>query len=136
VAVVRYSVKHRAVIGAMSHLFYAEENPAESINRIPAGILHDVTVYSDSTWVQVETMAEKSDAIVSHHAAFDKQWVHNNLLRWPWIDTCNSVDWPGQAKPGSSLVDLALAHGVAVVETHRALADCCNRCTEPTLRRV
>jgi len=136
VAVVRYSLKHRAVVESMSQLFYADHNPLEHINHIPSEILLGAILDSDCIWRQVEYCASECEAIIAHNAEFDQQWVPNELLAWPWICTCHGVDWPLQTKPGSSLVDLALAHGLAVVDPHRALSDCLllarllNRCAE------
>jgi len=124
VAVVRYSVKHAAVVESMSRLFYADNNPLEHINRIPSEILSDAVLDPVGIWRQVEEFVSECDAIIAHNAEFDQQWVPNELLVWPWICTCTGVDWPAQTKPGSSLVDLALAHGLAVVDQHRALSDC------------
>ncbi len=124
VAIVRYSIQAHAVLDSVSWLLHAESNPAEHINHIPASILLD----ADSpavVWPEVSGIAMSCDAVLAHNADFDRQWVESKeLLAHPWIDTCHAVDWPMQSKPGSSLITLALDHGLAVVDPHRALSDC------------
>ena len=40
-----------------------------------------------------------------------------------WLCTMD-MTWPKQSKPGESLVNLALNHGIGVSSAHRALTDC------------
>jgi DNA polymerase-3 subunit epsilon len=70
-----------------------------------------------------------ADALVAHHAAFDRQWFgHGALpaLAIPWICSMEDIRWPAelQLRPNPSLRDLALAHRVPVWAAHRALTDC------------
>jgi DNA polymerase-3 subunit epsilon len=130
VAVVTYSIAHRAVVDAHSWLLQADSNAAEPINHIPAGLLDPMHAYDPMyVWSQVEERADEAEAILAHNADFDRHWApefkhtisHEPI---PWIDTCGAVDWPKQSKPGASLINLALEHGLAVVDPHRALSDC------------
>jgi DNA polymerase-3 subunit epsilon len=130
VGAVRYSLTHHCVIESMSRLISAEGNAAERINHIPAAALKNVGIRTDATWEQVDRMAWHCDAILAHRAEFDQQWIPEaetgtpNLHLKPWICTKFGVRWPLQAEEGQSLIYLALEHGVAVADPHRALADC------------
>lgn len=127
VALVRYSIKHTAVVEAFSWLLEAESNEAEHINHIPPGLLVAPTAHeANGAWELVADRAEVSDAILAHNADFDRQWAPDwfSKVPTPWIDTCGGVDWPLQSKPGSSLINLCLEHGLGVVDPHRALNDC------------
>jgi DNA polymerase-3 subunit epsilon len=125
VAVVRYSLRCRAVLDAQSWILHGPEvNPAESINHIPAALMGYGTAPAD-VWDDVDFMLMGCDAALAHNADFDRQWIPEGTgADVPWIDTCHGVDWPRQSKPGSSLISLALEHGLGVIDPHRALSDC------------
>lgn len=130
VAAVTYSIAHRAIADAHSWLLQADGNAAESINRIPPGLLVPIYAYvPEYVWSQVGERADEAEAIVAHNADFDRQWTpqFNRAIGQepiPWIDTLYAVDWPLQTRPGTNLTHLALEHGLAVVDPHRALSDC------------
>ena len=125
VALVRYSVKHACVVDSFSRVMQSGENAAERINHIPASLLKQYGYAHDTIWRWLDAACAPCEAVLAHNADFDRQWVpESNLLRKPWIDPCRMVDWPKQSKPGSSLINLALEHGLGVVDPHRALSDC------------
>jgi len=128
VAAVRYSLLNYAVIDAFSSVLYTKHpNGAEPINHIPQGLLSQPTMAATVAWDIVSDMAHASGAILAHNADFDRQWIpegRTTILDKPWIDTCNAVSWPKESKTGSSLINLALDHGLGVVDPHRALQDC------------
>ena len=131
VAAIRYSLKHGCMIEAVSRVIPIEgPNAAEVVNRIPAATLAlDVAGASaESTWQQIDRMASHVDAVCAHNAEFDRSFIPiaptPMLQKVPWIDTCDGMAWPQQSKPGASLITLALDHGIGVVDSHRALADC------------
>lgn len=126
VAVVRYSLKHAAMVDAHTWLIEASGNPAEPVNHIPTPVLHDHGYAAVCAWEGVHELLTDSCAILAHHADFDRQWFPDDMpaVKAPWIDTCNGIAWPKQSKPGSSLINLALDHGLGVVDPHRALNDC------------
>lgn len=123
VAAVKYSIAHACVIESFSCLLEAESNAAEAINHIPAGVLK-FGYPANHAWKRLEDIAAGSDAILAHNAAFDRRFIPETVLSSiPWICTLNGVVWP---KPGDArnLIAIALAHGLGVVDPHRALADC------------
>ena len=127
VAFVRYSLAHHCVVDAFSTLIRAGGNPAEAVNHIPSGLVGDARIpRRQDAWGIVEAGAQWCQAILAHNGDFDRQFVPegSGLLELPWIDTCNGVTWPLETKPGSSLITLALEHGLGVVDPHRALNDC------------
>ena len=117
-----YSVRHRTVLRSYSTLLASgRENTAEAINHIPSSALNDGSTPKQA-WSVFEHWASKVDAIVAHRADFDRQFVP--MVDRPWICTKYGVKWPLEDKPGQSLIYLALAHGLGVVDPHRALSDC------------
>lgn len=125
VAAVLYSLRAQAVTEAHSWLIESDTNDAEHINRISPSILRGKTAYDAKyVWEQVMVTADICDAILAHNADFDRQWVPPNTIGLPWIDTLHGVTWPLETRPGINLIQLALEHGVGVVDAHRALSDC------------
>lgn len=121
VGLVRWSVEHRTTLEATSWLVQAPGNPAEAINGIPPALLVHGRELSDSN-VMVSKRAANCDAIAAH-GDFDRQWFPE--LGRPWIDTAWDVDWPRALNAESRKVHaLCLAHGLAVLDAHRALPDC------------
>lgn len=122
VAAVQYSLESACVVQAYSQLIAGGPNDAETINHIPSKAL-EWGDYAAGVWERVSAMSKPCDAILAHNAAFDRRWVPEGALSNPWICTCNGIVWPrtGDAR---NLVAIALAHGLGVVDPHRALADC------------
>ena len=123
VAAVQYSLAHRCVVQCFSQLINAGPNDAESINHIPSGAL-EWGDPADQVWQRVERMAHECDAILAHNASFDRRWVPAHVTGdIPWICTYHGIEWPisGDAR---NLIAIALAHGLGVVDPHRALSDC------------
>jgi DNA polymerase-3 subunit epsilon len=120
VGVVLWSVEHRTSIASASWICQAPSNEAEAINGIPAAIL---PLGRDAASVRetVRRWAEGTDVIIAHNGDFDRQWLPE--LARPWIDSAWDCSWP---RPCSDrkLTSIALAHGLAVLEAHRALPDC------------
>jgi DNA polymerase-3 subunit epsilon len=119
-----FSVEHATALESFSALIYHDENPAESINRIPPAALSDARD-PVSAWGVVQDLATRADAFVAHNAEFDRRFAPEWLRDLkPWICTKEDIEWPKQDRPGMSLVPLALAHDLGVAVAHRALADC------------
>lgn len=122
VAVVLFSVEHRAVITSRSWLVDhgLRENAAEAVNGIPPLLLiqGDSMARAES---EVERYCLGVDAMMAHNADFDRQWLPV-LAGHTWIDSMD-LEWP-KASASRGLVATALAHGVGVTQAHRAMADC------------
>jgi DNA polymerase-3 subunit epsilon len=126
--VVSYSIKSSAVLGCYSELIELEpgreSNEAEAVISTSALALGRKAA---TVWARAAAIAGPCEAILAHNAEFDRSWVPEKALVFsvmPWIDTCFGVNWPKQSKEGSSLINLALEHGLGVVDPHRALQDC------------
>lgn len=139
-AAVLFSVPLRTTLSQVSTLFPVEENQVERINGISPSASQCRQPWRQALALFV-AMAQQADAAVAHNAAFDRPWFGRPPLPplpLPWICTCDDTVWPLQLnlKPKPSLRDLALAHGVPVWATHRALTDCIylaqvlSRCTD------
>lgn len=130
-------------IAQISTLLPFANNPKERVNRIPdaAGLImnSDLSDYLDSALGLIECWVNSSDYAIAHNAAFDKAMIQNSatlrashisgdlvqaLDDIEWLCTCSHFEWPLQTRPGQSLIDLALAHGIGVSSAHRALTDC------------
>lgn len=125
VGLVCYSLKCRAMVDCHSWLIHGESNPVEEINHIPTALINSpLAESSDHVWKQVLGYSEPCEYILTHNADFDRQWVPEWFPATPrWIDTCNAVTWPRPTN-SRSLISLALAHGIGVVDPHRAINDC------------
>ncbi len=123
-----FNVKSRSVLAQQSFLLPVEENNAEKINNIPAGITRLPQPLSQAI-KYFESLVQESDVVVAHNAEFDKKWFGINKLpqiKKQWICSMDDITWPAdrQLKSRPSVIDLALAYGVPVWSAHRALTDC------------
>ena len=128
VGAVLFDVGSRAVLQQLSFLLPCQANPAEAINGIPAAVTR-LPQPTEAALALFGALVAAADAVVAHHAAFDRQWFgHGALpaLTIPWICSMEDIRWPAelQLRADPSLRDLALAHGVPVWAAHRALTDC------------
>ena len=127
-AAVLFSVPLRTTLSQVSTLFPVEANQAEQINGISAAASQCRQPWCQALELFV-AMAQHADAAVAHNVAFDRPWFGQPPLPplpLPWVCTCDDVVWPLRLnlKPKPSLQDLALAHGIPIWATHRALTDC------------
>ena len=120
VGLVVWSVEHRCILEAGSWILRAPGNPAEHLNGIPPAILAEGR-QREPVVAAVRRLAEGCSAIVAHNGEFDRLWLPE--LAGSWIDSAWDLDWP-RAGADRRLVSLALAHGLAVLDAHRALTDC------------
>lgn len=124
VAVAVWSVEHLSMLAGHSWLVDAAEVPngAAHLN----GIADELRVEGER-WAFVEreiaALQLRCDAVLAHNAEFDKQWFGPSIrAAIPWICTRSDISWP-RAGARTSLVDIALAHGVGVSHAHRAISD-------------
>ncbi len=131
IGAVLYSVSHAAIIEVHSMILDATDNDsnpitqnaAEHINRIPARLLRDGYA-PELAWPFIEQVGRQAQAVLAHNAEFDRSFVPAEVLaNKPWICTYG-IRWPRETAPAMSLVNLALAHGLGVVDAHRAINDC------------
>lgn len=125
VAVALYDVPAASLVTAFSSLLWHESNAAESINRIPVDLIKRGPDRQDAWRIVVQLAGDLGGqaAFVAHRAEFDRGFVPTyvrDLL--PWVCSKFDIEWP-LSKPGASLVEVALAHGVPVHDNHRALTD-------------
>lgn len=122
-----YSVEHRCILQQMSTLLpIAGDNPAAKINKIGAEASRadyevKLALGLFQQWLQC------ADYLVAHNAEFDRQWFGYEslpVIDKPWLCTYDDFRWEKASKPGLSLVNLALDHGIGVSSAHRALTDC------------
>ena len=123
VAVILYDIEHAAPIESFASLIRAKGNATEAVNRIPVPLLERAPA-DQAVWSVVRAMIERADVIVAHRASFDRAFLPAELreLR-PFACSKFDIEWP-HGKLGDHLVHLALAHGVGVMDAHRALTDC------------
>ena len=128
VGAVLFNVGNRAVLTQISFLLPVDDNPAESINKIPPEITRLKQPFREAI-KYFNDLLDISDAMLAHNAAFDKQWFGKGLLpriNKPWICSMEDIFWPKNLniKSRPSVRDLALAYEVPVWGAHRALTDC------------
>lgn len=127
VGLVVFDIASLSVIETFSTLIMGESNCAYDVN----GISIDALACGRSeaqTWQIINRyvdMAEsRGSAFVAHRASFDRSFFPAAIAeRLPWICSKYDIDWP-RSKYGDGLVHVALAHGVGVLDAHRALTDC------------
>lgn len=121
VAVLVYSVTHRSVIKAWSTVVETK-SPSDavslSIHHIP-NELHVSTTREQVAKV-LKSLSTEVDAIVCHNSGFDRK-LFPELHYLPWVCTLDAYKWSGARR--GKLTDIAVALGVPVIKTHRALAD-------------
>ncbi len=124
VAAILYDLEHASVVQAVSSLMWCDRNEAEAINHIPLPALREAPP-EGIAWALVETLSRHADVYVAHNADFDRSFVPEHWRRpMPWVCSKNDITWPRQTREGSSLVALALDHGLGVATAHRAMSDC------------
>lgn len=151
VGAVLWDIDTRSVISAWSEIILRPmENAAESTNRIPAQLLAHGMPWREIAW-RLERDVLRADVLLAHNAIFDRKHLEaavtpdeevrlaqkergeaENLVPLgvlldpkrcpPWCCTLEDLRWP-HASSSKSLIAIALAHDVGVVQAHRALAD-------------
>lgn len=114
-----YSIKHRALLDTWSALIYGEDNAAAAVNRIPAEALAHGREH-DKVMAALVRMVQRAEIWIAHRVEFDAAFLPD--LGRPAVCSKFDIEWP-RSNPGASLVEVALAHDVAVAVNHRALAD-------------
>lgn len=130
VAALLWSVDSKDILAqASTTISYKEyiSNPAEPINRISSALLKEDFPYQ-SVLKLINEMARSAKYICAHNAPFDKEFCGKtpglDLPPTGWIDT-QDVRYPKSRYTNSlSLNNLAIAHGIPIVDAHRALDDC------------
>ncbi len=134
IGAILYSGTCQTTLAQLSFLLQTTHNAAEHINRIPPNAL--TTFPQDLQNKALDLlgdMAATADYIVAHNAPFDAQWFDDERLPiirgnhqqpLPWLCSMADMTWPKQTRPGGSLINLALDHGIGVSSAHRALTDC------------
>lgn len=129
IGAILYSVEHNNILGSAAFILPGTENAAEAINHISPALLLTmkeevglITGFAEMLY----SMVEAADVFVAHQASFDKGHLAKDKNQtWfsiPWL--CTKEDFHfAKGKPGDSLVNTALAHGVPVHDNHRAATD-------------
>lgn len=121
VGCVAWSIPHRAMISAHTWLLKATANEAVAINKLEPALLTTHGQEREIVLRQVKVWLEANvDVLCAYNAEFDRMWLPH--VERPWFDA-QDLQWPGKSSSGS-LVAMALANRVGVVDAHRALADC------------
>lgn len=124
IAAILFDLTYASPIASFAALITHHENPAESTNRIPAGLLGTLSGKIDP-WRGVADLYREADVVLAHNADFDRRYVPAAFREaLPWVCTCNDVEWPGVERPGQNLVSLVLSYGLGVASAHRAMTDC------------
>ena len=133
IAAILYSLTHAAPVMSIATVQYCQENPCEDINGISPALSQICFKHQESlAWDIIRSMVGESIAMVAHNASFDASFINHEPNRpgylrpeerKPWVCSMKHVDWPKKASD-RKLTSIALAHGVAIVSAHRAMADC------------
>lgn len=130
IAAILWSVNYKSILIQVSTLIsYSQEivNPAEPINKISPALLEKKIPYQSALGL-INMMSHSAKYICAHNANFDKEFCKKAIgLEIPisnWIDT-QDIRYPkSKYSQGTGLNNLAIAHGIPIVDSHRALDDC------------
>lgn len=130
IAAILWSVKYRCTLMQASTLVCYEKlvpNPAEPINGIPSRVLDSTFNYKDSLSL-INKMSLVSQYICAHNAEFDKSFCRTiealKISMDNWVDTQDITYPKSRFSNGTSLSNLAIAHDIPIIDSHRALNDC------------
>lgn len=130
IAAILWSTKYKCIITQTSTLiqyFQFIENPAEPINGIPPAALQGANNYKVAVDL-INEMALSAKYICAHNAEFDKAFckklVYLKISSKSWVDTQDITYPKSEYTKGTSLNNLAIAHGIPILGSHRALNDC------------
>lgn len=132
VGCVLWSVEHRSMLEVYSAILPGTTNAAQPFNGISPELLGAAGTW-EIPWAIVDQIAQRADCVAAHSAIFDRRFVENNprlpagdrdyLIELPWLCTIEDFEWPVPVAR-KSLINVALAHGVALTAAHRAVNDC------------
>ncbi len=130
IAAILWSTQHKSILVQTSTLIsYNQEvnNPAEPINQISSALLKENFPFQVSLKL-INEMSSFAQYICAHNADFDKEFckriIEFNIPYSAWIDT-QDIRYPkSKYCQGTSLNNLAITHGIPIVDAHRALDDC------------
>lgn len=130
IAAILWSANYKDVLMQVSTLIgHSQEivNPAEPINKISTALLEENFPYN-SALEMINQMSHSAKYICAHNADFDKEFCKKAIgLEIPlynWIDT-QDIRYPkSKYSQGTGLNNLAIVHGIPIVDAHRALDDC------------
>lgn len=134
VACAIYDIEHNIVDEMYSSLVECTHNEAEHVNQIPLALLVN-SFPRDRVWSKVSEFMNRADAVVAHRVEFDQSFTpeiiwgphqpgHKDYFgrSIPWVCSKFDIEWPNSTM-GSGLVNIALEHGIGVVQAHRAMTD-------------
>jgi DNA polymerase III subunit epsilon len=107
-------------LGCWSELVVRESNAAQDANGIPPEALRYGLPW-DHAIEGLKSRVARADLLVAHNESFDRGFLPD--LGKPWVCSMDHIPWPS-AESGLALIKVAVAHGVAVTQAHRALSDC------------
>lgn len=126
-----YSVEHKNILQQVSTVLPCQTNPAQGVNQIPVALSQILDIaHSPVKGVldHLEDLSYFADAIVAHNAPFDRAFTQKYLKSDAlWVDSMD-LPFPNRTSPSESLINLALAHGIGVLEAHRAMPDVLRLC--------
>jgi DNA polymerase-3 subunit epsilon len=130
IAAILWSVTYKSILLQVSTLINDSTiitNPAEPINKISPNLLK--MVFPQQCAIElINQMSHSAKYICAHNADFDKNFCEKviglRISQKKWIDT-QDIRYPNsEYSSGTSLTNLAIAHGIPIVDIHRALDDC------------
>lgn len=130
IAAILWSISYKSILMQVSTLISYNQkvlNPVEPINKISPELLGR-SFPCQSALELISQMSHSAKYICAHNANFDKEFCKKIIgLKIPlsnWIDT-QDIHYPkSKYCQGTSLNNLAIAHGIPIVDAHRALDDC------------
>ena len=120
IAAVWWHIELGCTLACWSELVVRESNAAQDANGIPPEALRYGLPW-EHAMEGLKSRVARADAIMAHNESFDRGFVGD--MDKPWLCSMDHFPWPN-AESGQALIKVAVAHGVAVTQAHRALSDC------------
>ena len=108
------------MLACWSELVVRESNAAQDANGIPPEALRYGLPW-DHAMEGLKSRVARADLIMAHNESFDRGFLGD--LGKIWVCSMDHFPWPS-AESGLALIKVAVAHGVAVTQAHRAFSDC------------
>jgi DNA polymerase-3 subunit epsilon len=130
IAAILWSISHKSILIQVSTLISKNidiVNHAEPINKISPDLLK--MIFPQNLVIElINQMSCSAKYVCAHNADFDKKFCKKviglGISQLNWIDT-QDIRYPNSEYcRGTSLSNLAIAHGIPIVDSHRALEDC------------
>jgi DNA polymerase-3 subunit epsilon len=122
IAAILFDVPTRSILAQVSTLLPVKVHGMQECHGISVEMANSVPFHTRNFVLEtLMAMQMESSYAIAHSASFDKYFA-DRFIDIPWL--CTYEDFRFTPHKPQSLINLALAHGIAIKSAHRALTDC------------